>query len=259
MTEQVTSPSSTDNVFPGTAVATTDTVQQTTDTTQADPFLGLVGDGKKFATPTDLAKGKQEADTFITQLQLENQGMRETIAKQQGIEEVVKQLNQAQANTATDTKPNTVDEGAIGEIVARELAAINNQTTKATNLQNSIEALESKFGDKSGEIVTQQAAKLGMSVEQLKETASTSPTAFKTLMGLDVATKPTSNNATLNNPTINTASVDLGTGQIVPESAEYFRNLRITDPTTYWSSGVQQRLMKAAKSAADSGNRFTTY
>jgi hypothetical protein len=259
MTEQVITPSTTDKVFPGTPGVTTEPVQQAIETIQADPFLGLVGDGKKFATPTDLAKGKQEADTFIEQLQKENQGMRDTIAKQQGIEEVVKQLNQAQTNTDVVTKPNTVDEGAIGEIVARELAAINNQSTKDTNLKTSIEALESKFGDKSGEIVTQQAAKLGMSVEQLKETASTSPTAFKTLMGLDVATKPTSNNVTLNNSSLNAASVELGGGQIVPESAEYFRNLRLSDPTTYWSSSVQQRLMKAAGAAATSGNRFTTY
>ena len=40
--------------------------------TNPSPLAELVGDGKKFQTVEDLAKGKQESDAFIVKLQDEN-------------------------------------------------------------------------------------------------------------------------------------------------------------------------------------------
>src|SRR5690242_15072647 len=71
----------------------------------ADPLELLVGEGKKFKTPQDLAKGKMESDKFIVQLQKEQAALREELNKRLSVEEFVEKMNKAPAPSAS-TPPN---------------------------------------------------------------------------------------------------------------------------------------------------------
>lgn len=227
------------------ATVSTSTVPVTPEPT-VDPFLGLVGEGKKFSTPTDLAQSKINSDQFISQLQTENAGLREDLAKSTGVDEVLNQLK-AQQTTTPVTTPEPVSQEALSKLVQDEIQSQAVVTQQEANLKVSIDAITSRYGDKVGEAIEEVAGKVGMTMLQLKEIAQSAPKAFQTIMGLDATTNTTSNQVLLSSTgnSINPASVQTNQG-VRPESWAYFEGLRKTNPSEYWKPVNQNKMMKAS-------------
>src|SRR5690349_8192148 len=59
-----------------------------------DPFAELVGEGKKYADAAALAKAKKEADSFIEQIKRENAELRDRVASQATVDEIMTQIKQ---------------------------------------------------------------------------------------------------------------------------------------------------------------------
>jgi hypothetical protein len=147
-------------------------------------FDGLVGEGKKYATPQELAKAYAHADTHLAVLEAENAKLREQASKGQTVAEILAELQKQQGQPTQ--KPNTQDQGAGGatqpdvqklveEALKRELSARQSQDN-----QRVVESyFKEKFGTKAGDMFTALGKELGMDLESL---SATNPAAVKALV-----------------------------------------------------------------------------
>lgn len=218
-------------------------------TTGNDDIISqLVGEGKKFKTAADLAKGKLEADAFIEQLKAENAEMRTRMG---GLEEIVKTLkplnNGVDGNSQGVTKP-PVDDGSLDEKVARALEAQTEQAKRKANLEASVAKLRETHGDdtKVREAIASRASELGMSTKELQVMAEKSPVAFLSLMGAEKkGTTPPATSATRGGQTqapVSSSGV---------KNFAYFENLRKTMGSKYYDAKIQNDLFKARKELGD--------
>lgn len=214
------------------------------------PFSQLVGEGKKFKTPEDLAKGKLEADRFIEQLTKEQAELREELKRFVGIEEKVESLLKAQQAVQSPSTPapaaptGPVDQTDINKLVNDALSAREAQNSAASNFKTSQQAvIEANGGniESARKAIVDRATALGVSVEYMKSQAETSPTAFLALMGMTRTQAPANSDA----PRSTHTQVPVNHQGPAPGSKEYFDHLRRTDPTTYYSPAVQNQLHKA--------------
>lgn len=210
-----------------------------------NPFEALVGEGKKFKTKEDLAKGKLESDAFIAKVTEENAELRKEL--EAALELARKSASGGQSGGQPEggkviTNPSNA--GDLEKVVETVLTRKNEQATKANNLKEAVDALIGQVGsaDAAREAIAKRAEQLGVTAAYLKEQAMISPSAFKELMGVrqgQASSAPATNKPSVVVPKNNSHSG-------VPNKA-YFDNLKKTDPRTYWSPRVQNELFKARK------------
>ena len=213
----------------------------------ASIFEELVGEGRKFKTPEDLAKGKKESDEFITKLQAEQAELREELSKRLTSEEVLAKIqeanNSAQAQQGENTTP--LSEDKVQELVRQTLESTRTGETKSSNLARADKALVEKFGDKAGEWLVKKAGELGVSPSFLQSVAETSPNAFFNTVGLsdtNTTVKP------LTTGSVNTETLSHIQGNAPKQGTKaFYDNLRKDNPKQYWSPQVQNQIMKSAK------------
>jgi hypothetical protein len=159
----------------------------------------LVGEGKKFATIEDLAKGKLEADKFIEQLETENKLTREQMIeveaakdKQATIAELIQTVKDA--NKQDPEGNNQMSEEDLSKKIRDILQGEKVLSTREANRQRAVQAVLDKMkGDVEAakSYVAEQGKKLGMSVEDLRTLSETSPDAFHRLMETNPSTVAT--------------------------------------------------------------------
>lgn len=167
---------------------------QTGDTMPANPLEALVGPGKKFETVEALAKGKLDADLFIKKLEGEAQLTREelALAKQQAdkntnLSDVLMELKKAQTgSTEGNTTPQTED--SLIALVKQVMSGETEAQTRAANHRAANEAVLQKLNgnvEAARAYVAEKAKAHGMTVEQVQTLGESSPSAFRTIMGID--------------------------------------------------------------------------
>lgn len=184
----------------------TDTTTTTTNTEQVptgektSALDQLVGPGRKFQTPEDLAKGKLNADTFIESLTRENRELR-TLVNQQDtrvsqLEAKVSILDRLDGSASTVTTPattttttavaTTAPATGLSEDAALELIKrVKKDEVRAANKTEVDSVLFANFGDKAVAFVKQRAAELGISDAEVHNLALTSPKAFLSMLGVN--------------------------------------------------------------------------
>lgn len=161
---------------------------------QTSALESLVGDGKKFKSTEDLAKGKLESDLFISNLEDQNKTLRDELAaaareadKTSVLEKIMSEINKQstvkeQPSDGKDNQAATLTQDDIVKLIeAREAAK-----QEEKNLAQAMGKMKEIFGEKADEALTKISQKLGLGVEDLNRIARTSPTAFLNLVG----TKP---------------------------------------------------------------------
>jgi hypothetical protein len=156
----------------------------------------LVGDGKKFASVEDLAKGKLEADTYVKVLELQiadlktaTDGLQKKADRTEALEnlmtETTKTNNEGQPNlqAVNDkdkvTTPTVLTQDDIVKLIeARDVAK-----AQAHNLNIAMDELKKVYGEKTMEVLTTKAASLGLTVEQVQALGRTSSQAMLNLVG----------------------------------------------------------------------------
>jgi hypothetical protein len=214
----------------------------------------LVGEGKKFQTVEDLAKGKLESDTFIEQLKTEQAALRVQLADldkkaKEGatLKELMDKLEKAKPNSNGngDTTP-TLSQDELRKLV---LATVEDRETKLTRGQNRTKANDSvlqRFGGdaaKAGVYVDSRAKDLGLTKEALGELSETSPSAFAQLLGLQASN--VQSRATSDLKTTNTEAFIPSTG--AAKDVNYYAALKKTNSKAFWSPSTQQELFKFGK------------
>ena len=211
----------------------------------------LVGEGKKFASNEDLAKGKVASDSHIDNLEGQVKGLQEELEKRLTAEEQVEKMLANQPNPNSPMTPK--DGGETTPSISKEELAelvrqtVDNDRTEATATANE-DAANSKmrelYGDKANDVLESKAKKLGISKDFLKDVARKSPEAFYATIGLDVKAMTT--------PQITTGTVSpdqlvnqpVGGNAPPPGTKRWYDALRKSAPRTYWSSKVQTQLFK---------------
>lgn len=187
----------------------------TTDTLNQSVLDSLVGEGKKFKTQEDLAKGKVEADAFIVTLQNTINQLADEL-KQANVSADRKAHLENLMSTLTNTTKNPSEtkqgnqpqnpsnqsgSGLSHDDVVKLLEQRDAQAAQARNLAEAYNPVRKVYGDKTDEVIAAKAKQLGMSVEQLENLAKTSPAAFLNVVGVnarDNSTRSMANHSSVN-------------------------------------------------------------
>lgn len=224
----------------------------------------LVGEGKKFKTPDDLAKAKLESDRFIEKLQNEQRELREELAKRLSAEEALRRAQEAgsrveQGATTPQTPPPQRQPEQPTDISSEVEKALNRrdqQKTVQSNIEQVTSKMTSTYGsvDKASEVIQQKAQELGMSVAKLQEIASENPKAFFTLLGVNDKAPEAPKTSSWGN-TKNTAAMKSGTpgSTVTPGTYKWYQEIRKADPASYYSPRVQLQMDKDAR---EKGEKF---
>jgi hypothetical protein len=244
------------NVFSTTAEGTTTQQQQTE---QAGIIDALVGEGKKYKTVEDLAKGYNNADNFINQLKTEQDQLRSELDKRLTAEEMVEQIKrerEEQQRASQSTQENTtsqLDPEALSKLISNTIDQRDTAKTAQANIAAVDAKIKSIYGDKAAEVFQKKAAELGLSLDWLQDVAGKSPDAVYNLFGINSGTRTTTPSVTAS--TTNTVAVDLANSAnaMKDDSWDSFEQLRKTNPKLYFKAETQQKLFKARR---DKGQAF---
>lgn len=226
-----------------------ETQSDDTNTNETDFLDQLVGEGKKFKTVQDLAKGKAESDRYVDQLrvELDNQkklneekldrllesmkGKSTETAK--GIESTARAPDSSRSTDEGKTSPKDAGE-EIKSLVEKALKDRDEQTKTESNLRQSEQALDELFGEKARDVLKERAKTLGVTVDYLKQTASTSPSVFmKLVTGEDAKSKDFSTaQARVNSEALNASSNNRTSNK--EQGWSYYSKLRKDNPSEFW-------------------------
>jgi len=214
----------------------------------------LVGEGKKFATVEDLAKGKAEADIFIEQLKKEQAELRsdldQRLSAQDLLEEIRKEREAQLSSSNTPAEGNTtpsLGQDDIASLVKDTVKQMGVQETSEQNILIVDQKMKELFGDRAQEVMLQKAKENEVSVDFLKDAAAKSPKAFFNVLGL-------SNQKTAT-PSMTQGTVDMSSTMSKDNSGNSWQDyevMRKENPKMYWKPETQIRLLKAKQDQGES-------
>lgn len=157
----------------------------------ADYLAELVGEGKKFKTPHDLARGKAEADRYVELLKRQIDDLKREVNTRTSLDAFKTELEalknpqpvNPQPASTPDTQAPKIDESSLEALVESLLLRKEAQRAQETNSQKVSRVLEENFGPNAQQILNQKAKEVGMSLSDLKNLSLSSPAAFFRLVG----------------------------------------------------------------------------
>lgn len=231
--------------------------------TPTDPkvaFETLVGEGKKFKTPEDLAKGKVEADNFILRLQAETHELRKELNSRLTAEQLLDKINernQALQNAPVNDVGNQpasgngssnngqLTEEHVAQLVQAELQKHQSKTREQANIAVVQQELRKNLGDNYSAAIETRIQQLGISKEDATKMAMAMPKAFIELMGTNNKSAPKDQL-----PPRGFLSQTQGDRPLAKNFA-YFENLRRADLRTYLKPSTQNEMHRLAQEHGD--------
>lgn len=222
----------------------------------------LVGEGKKFKTPDDLAKAKLESDRFIEKLQNEQRELREELNKRLTTEDALRKAQEAgivEPRPQADPAPvpqRQNEQLNISSEVEKALAKRDQEASLRSNIEAVTTRMTELYGtaDKAAEVISSRSRELGMPVETLRKMASENPKAFLALLGVQDKPQGAPQTSSWSNTKNTTAMKSaVGSTAVTPGTYKYYSELRKTDPAAYFSSRVQLQMDKDAR---EKGEKF---
>lgn len=226
----------------------------------------LVGEGKKFKTPEELARGKAESDAFIQRLQGELAGIRQELSTRQTLEQLMDKMAAEKGTQQTNQQSYNQDseggegkavgksftEEDIARLVEERLSASEKARIHNSNLESVQKALVASFGSDYVTHLKDKASELGVSEEYLTNMAKETPKAFLKLVEASGEPRGTTPGLFSPPPTHGLPSSNkqgfAPTGQ---RKQSWYENLRKTNPTEYWSPSTQNRMHQEAISLGE--------
>lgn len=164
-----------------------------------DYLAELVGEGKKFKSAEDLAKGKYfaDADIAIKNRQLDEMRdlviqQREQINTQESLEALIDQIKQRELASSTNTPAKEVKEtkpmsdNDLDTLVSSKIQQHELRKKFQSNLDIVNAKLEEQFGDKVASVLKTKMDELDLTKEDIDALAKKSPIAFFNTLGLNV-------------------------------------------------------------------------
>ena len=238
-----------------------ETGQEGVPATDKTPSLleDLVGEGKKYATPEELAKSRLEADKHIEQIQSENKRMREELAElekkansSKTIEDVLKALQTRDSSSTTDnqTGENGVDiASTVKELFDKERGE---QTAAQNRAEVNSKVLEYFKGDtaKAKEHMQRALKEAGLNGQTFAQLTNQSPAAALRILNINSSNQSRSNVSMTDRADVNTSY----TGGEAVRNMEYYNRLKKEMGVAKFYSDIklQQQLFKDAEQLGQS-------
>jgi len=213
----------------------------------------LVGEGRKYRDPNELAKAYNSADAYIQKLKADKL---EADARAKVLQDLVDARNakppeekREPPTHETQREERQPDQQVdISELVRKELSSAEEQRRKSDNINRAAEALSNHYGSaaKAQEAIRQRAEQLGVKFEWLRDVAADSPQAMFASMGITPNARPSNSPGYANEVNL----VDRG-GSV--KNYAYFENIRKQDVKLYNSPEVRKQMMDSAR---DLGDKF---
>lgn len=214
----------------------------------------LVGDGKKFKTAEELARGKAEADAFIERLKKEQEALRNELNTKLTLEQYIdKMAATGTTNTQTPNEPN----GNQGEhlqglkpedverLIDQRVSQRETERIQNENLRTVKDTLSQQLGPDFTTKLKSIGQNIGMTEEDMTNMARTRPKALLALVGAQNSQPQSQRQNTLfTAPTGNQGF--RSEGQPVDRTQKYYDNLKKSNPSEYWSPSIQNQLHKDA-------------
>lgn len=229
----------------------------------------LVGEGKKFKSPQDLARGKYESDQFIERLQGELSGIRDELKTRMTLEEFM-------TNMASETKPSesqqpnnqtpnsgepavepsksTISPEDIESLLDSKLSQRDAERQVSNNLETVRNQLVQHWGPNYKSSLEQKAAELGLGEAFLNDLAQKQPTAFIKLVGIEGTPSQTETlfDGTAPNSSVNTSSLVNPQNSSGRKDQNYYKKLKDSNPDAYWSVSIQNEMHNEAQKQGES-------
>lgn len=187
-----------------------------------------------------LAHSQQYIPQLKTELQKKDQELatlREELAKRAAVEDVVTRLTAQQREPqeqGTPPKSSGLDEQAVLQLVQQALGQAKQQDQAQLNQAQVQQALSSKFGDKSREVVEQKAKELGTTPAELGQLASRNPAMVLALFNTSAQPNVKPTTGSVNIPSsymperapLERPSKSLLSGATSKEQTEYMRKIK---------------------------------
>lgn len=216
-----------------------------------DLIAELVGEGRKFATLTDLAQGKLQSDIHIARIEQENKDLRDKVAAAKSVEDVLAAIQAKAAHEETppetpivpDTKvlPSGLTAEQVAKIVAEQLKGSETAKQKEVNRQKSNDLMKQMFGGKAQEKFNAKATSPELRAT-LVQLAEVNPTDFISLFkeaGVESVIDGGGRN-------LNVLNVETTSNNLEPGTQLYYGNMRKKEPKKYYSAAVQLEMHNAA-------------
>lgn len=159
-----------------------------------DILSALVGEGRKFKSVQDLAKGKLESDAFIGKLQDENKALRALInnnddrqrstqVMQELLDKISKSTIQREEPVTTQAEARNQTNGLTAKDVEEVYKVMRQREREEENERKALSRVEERYKDKTEDFLKSKADELGLDLDMLRATARRSPNAFWNLIG----------------------------------------------------------------------------
>lgn len=231
-----------------------DQIEQTQEDTQTqESYLQKLvqAKGENWSNPEVLAKGKLEADGYISNLESQLTELREELNKQDYSKTLLDQLQEQAAdpttaklgepsnNSSTNSQNTTasLSEDDLKSLVEKTLTEREKGTALANNLSLVDQELEKSFGTEAKTKVANKAKELGMSMERMREIASESPQAFFSLIG-----EPEKTFSPMVQGSVRTEGVNMQNS--TERDFSYYQKLRRENRNLYYSAKTQQQMFQ---------------
>lgn len=228
-------------------------------------FEELVGEGKKFATPEELARGKAESDTFINRITEENKTLREELKTHNTLQSAIDQLRaekeaqsiQSQGNQhqtdddvnqhsqGSQNQDNALTKESVEAIVQEAISNTRSEMISEQNMSRVVNSLTEQFGPNFQTVVTGRAQELGLGENYLTNLAKEQPKAFLALMGVSESPQSVQQQAAPDS-----ARSNPGNSKDV-KNFNYYEEIRKKDPDLYNSVAMHHEMMAALEEQGD--------
>ena len=206
----------------------------------------LVGEGKKFSTVDDLAKGKWHSDTMIETLKAEINALKEANANGTNMTALLDEIKKLKGNT-DDTNGQTDGQSQgnpppqdFEEMILNTLNKTKAEEAAKTNRAKAIDKMNEVWGNDAAKELKKTAATLGVSVEYLNDIATQSADAFFAMTGLN------SNRTPASGTSVPRGTVNFESNSSKVRDAKYYRELKQSNPKLYKDSKVQVQMHRDA-------------
>ena len=218
-----------------------------------DLISELVGEGKKYKTTEDLARGRLEEDIHIKRLEEEAKVLRDQVAAAKNVDDILAAIQAKAASEGTPPEKNDEDEGKVvlppsgltaeqvAKIVAEQLKGSETAKQKEANRLKSNELMTKMFGDKAKEKFESKASSPELRAT-LIQLAEVNPTDFISLFK-EQGTQSVTDNSSVN---LNVLNVTQNTGSAEQGTQLYYSEMRKKNPKQYYSPAVQLEMHNAA-------------
>src|SRR5258706_1732429 len=220
-----------------------------------DNYLeNLVGEGKKFKTPEELAKGKYISDNYILTLESQLDQMRgdylklheEQVAKA-GLQELIDKMNiQKPVTKDTTLVPETkppIDPKQIEDLIDSRMSQREQAKKEAENIQFVKTKLEATLGKEYHEQLQSRMAEVGLSSDQFNQMVRNTPKALTKLLELEPQFVPS------RDPFAPPRS-QFRTDQFKPKTEvqdwAWYKDLKVKEPKKYYSPQTNVQMHKDA-------------